>query len=135
MGAQVRCDTAADVKALLAETAPRPNSSPSPGDGEQADDNEFAAVAATLSKTQLSFLELLANAGETSDAQARASLRLEGNKVLAGLLGAIHKRFKKARLPYPVQTEKRFVGGVRSYRYSLSEADVRTVKTISEGRD
>lgn len=128
LGAEVICDTVAEVKAIIAETA---TDSPTNGSRERGGgDTGIGAVLAMLTNTQRSFLTLLINAGEVSDAQACASLHLENNKVLAGLLAAIHKRFKSGAMPNPVQTEKRFRGGVRSYRYRLADTDARTIKMI-----
>jgi len=130
-GTDVTCDTAAEVKAILNEITAENNGIPGNISPTLLDrGNGAAAVLARLSNTQQSFLTLLVNSGEISDAQACESLHLDNNKVLAGLLAAIHKRFKNAGMPNPVQTEKRFRRGVRSYRYRLSEADSKTIKTI-----
>jgi hypothetical protein len=127
-GVQVVCDTPTDVKEILAEFAEDsvPNGPQSGGV-----DNGVAAVLATLTKSQRSFLELLANSEEVTDAQAREALGLgNNNKALAGVRAAIHKRFKNSGVPHPVQMEKRFRGGVRSYCYSVSDQDSATLKTI-----
>jgi hypothetical protein len=128
LGAEVICDTVAEVKAIIAETA---TDSTAGGGGDRPQGGTgIGAVLAMLPNTQQSFLRLLVTAGEVSDAQACESLHLENNKVLAGLLAAIHKRFKSGAMPNPVQTEKRFRGGVRSYRYRLADTDARTIKMI-----
>jgi hypothetical protein len=127
-GVQVACDTPTEVREILAEFADEsvPNG-PELGGVE----NGFAAVLAKLTKSQRFFLELLANSEEITDAQAREALGLgNNNKALAGVRAAIHKRFKNSGVPHPVQMEKRFRGGVRSYCYSLSDQDSATLKTI-----
>ena len=129
LGTQVSCDTAEEVRELIEKTSSHQNAAPTRSDGERAyaADSELMAVVAMLTKTQRAFLELVA-AGEVSDTQACASLQLEGNKQLAGVLAAIHRKFKAAGLRYPLRMEKRFRGGIRSYLYTLSEADARTIK-------
>jgi hypothetical protein len=127
-GVQVACDTPAEVKEILAEFAE--DSAPN-GRGSDGVDTGVAEVLATLTKSQRSFLELLANSEEVTDAQAREALGLgNNNKALAGVRAAIHKRFKNSGVPHPVQMEKRFRGGVRSYCYSLSDQDSTILKTI-----
>jgi hypothetical protein len=127
-GIQVVCDTPAEVKKIVAEFA---EDSVLNGSESGDVDTGLAVVWATLTKSQRSFLALLADSEEVTDAQARAALGLgNNNKALAGVRAAIHKRFKNSGIPHPVQMEKRFRGGVRSYCYSLSDEHSAKIKRI-----
>ena len=130
LGTKVVCDTPDEVRALLAG-----NGKTSTGAVQLSalglDGDERATVIVGLPTTQRGFLDLLANSGEVSDAQARDALHLEDNKGLAGVRAAIAKRFKNAGLADPVHMEKRFKGGARSYRYRLGADDAQLVKMIA----
>jgi hypothetical protein len=132
-GNQVVCDTVAEVKAILAEVPFEISGSRRSRNNEMEHaHNKFAAVVAALTKTQWAFLQLLASRDAVSDSDARTSLILDNNKELAGVLAAIHTRFKNAGIGNPVQTEKRFKGGNRSYRYWLSETDRKIVTVLAK---
>lgn len=93
---------------------------------------EHYAAMESLSRAQLAFIELLSKEDgmQLSDADARSALRLDNNKQLAGLLGAIAKKFKNRNLPNPIQSDSRFKNGNRIYSYSLLTGDARILRSI-----
>lgn len=131
-GTQVICDTVAEVKAMLAGDTPlEVHARWNDMAGMQQGHNEFATVMVALPNTQGAFLRLLARRVDMSDADARALLKLETNKGLAGVLAGIHIRFKTAGIANPVRSEKRFKDRKATYRYWLSEADRQKIQATS----
>jgi hypothetical protein len=121
-GTPIACDTVAEVKALLADEECVPYAVPPVRSSHvSVDTDAIAVVLSSLNRLQTSFIALIARNDKISDKDARNELELRSNKQLAGVLAAIAKRFKSAKLPNVVQTEIAFSNGTRTYTYRLSE--------------
>ena len=101
----------------------------------QAKPEPIPAFVGSLNKAQKLALSEITLNGPRTDAELRSTLKLDGNKALAGILAGITKGAKRKGVKQEVVSKEmtRIGNGLRGYKYSLNpEVAIEIVKALEE---